>query len=143
MERIKKKIDVKGDCWIWTGCVNSDGYPRLCRKYEDGRWNRNIKGHRYVYEQTKGKIPEGHVIRHTCDNILCLNPDHLLTGTMSDNMKDRQDRGRTSNFISEETNKGIKSLRKLGLSQKTVAVIFGCSQGHVSKLERGDYKLKG
>lgn len=143
MERIKKKIDLQGDCWIWTGCVNSDGYPRLCLRNKDGSWNRNIKGHRYVYEQTKGEIPEGYVIRHTCDNILCLNPDHLLSGTMTDNMKDRQDRGRTSNFISEEINKGIKSLREIGLSQKTVAKIFGCSQGHVSKLERGVYKLKG
>lgn len=137
MERIKKKIDVKGDCWIWTGCVNSDGYPKINRN-----GNANTKGHRYVYEQTKGKIPDGFVIRHTCDNILCLNPDHLLVGTVADNMSDRQSRKRTFNYISEEINQKIKSLRREGFSQVAVAEMVGCSQGHVSRIDRDAYILK-
>ena len=30
-----------------------------------------------AYEYTRGPIPEGHVIAHTCDNIKCCNPLHL------------------------------------------------------------------
>ena len=137
MDRIMKKIIHQDDCWIWTGCINSDGYPKITRNYDS-----NIKGHRYVYEQTKGKIPDGQVVRHTCDNILCLNPDHLLVGTMTDNMRDRQQRGRTSNFVSQEVTDRIQSLRRSGLSQKAVSIQVGCSQSHISKLESGKYIFK-
>lgn len=136
MDKIKKKLSYEKDCWIWTGCVNSDGYPKITRNYDS-----NIKGHRYVYEQTKGKIPEGFVVRHTCDNLLCLNPDHLIVGSPTDNMRDRQERGRTNNFLSRKTTEEIRELRDKGLSQSTVAEIVGCSQSHISKLELGKYKL--
>lgn len=137
MDRMLKKIIFTDDCWIWTGCVNTDGYPKIGRNGDA-----NVKGHRYVYEHIKGEIPKGHVIRHTCDNILCLNHEHLITGTPSENMKDRQERGRTSNFVSNEQTQRIVELRKQGLSQKKVADIVGCSQTHISKMELGKYILK-
>ncbi|MCS5737220.1 helix-turn-helix domain-containing protein, partial [Herbiconiux daphne] len=62
---------------------------------------------------------------------------------MTENMKDRQERGRTSNFIPDGVEEKIRVLRKTGLSQLKVATIVGCSQMHISKLERGKYKLKG
>lgn len=136
MDKIMKKIIHQGDCWIWTGCVNSDGYPKITRNYDC-----NIKGHRYVYQCMKGDIPKGEVIRHTCDNPLCLNPDHLISGTPTDNMMDRKERMRTQNAVSEQQNELIRELRGKGLSQRAVADAVGCSQGHVSRLERGFYKL--
>ena len=36
------------------------------------------------------------VIRHTCDNRKCINPEHLLLGTHQDNVKDRVKRGRSA-----------------------------------------------
>ena len=140
MDKIMKKITYEGDCWIWTGCRNTDGYPKLNRK-AGGKWNANIKGHRYVYEQIKGEIPEGLVIRHTCDNILCLNPAHLEVGTPTDNMRDRVERGRTHNHVSREVWDQIIELRRKGLSQREVAEIVGCSQTHISKIETGKYVL--
>lgn len=38
----------------------------------------------------------GLVVRHTCDNPRCINPEHLLLGTQLDNVQDRQVRGRTA-----------------------------------------------
>jgi hypothetical protein len=43
-----------------------------------------------------GEIPEGMVIRHTCDNPGCINIDHLRIGTQADNVRDMYDRGRAN-----------------------------------------------
>ena len=36
------------------------------------------------------------VVRHTCDNKLCINPDHLVLGTHNDNVQDRVNRNRSA-----------------------------------------------
>ena len=36
------------------------------------------------------------VLRHTCDNSWCINPDHLIQGTQLDNIQDMESRGRHS-----------------------------------------------
>lgn len=137
MDRISKKLNIVGDCWLYTGSVNTDGYPSLTRKGYRGIGPGNVKGHRYVYEMTKGEIPDGQVVRHTCDNLLCLNPEHLILGTQLENIKDRSDRGRTSNHVSQEQADKALELRAQGMSQLKAAKIVGCSQMFISKLERG------
>jgi len=80
-----------GDCWEYRGPRFANGYgqikvlkiPRLA--------------HRVAYELWVSQIPEGLVIRHKCDNKPCINPDHLETGTVQDNVRDRDQRGRTAN----------------------------------------------
>jgi hypothetical protein len=52
--------------------------------------------HRHLYERLKGSIPEGMVVRHTCDNPSCINLKHLILGTVADNNRDRDSRGRTA-----------------------------------------------
>jgi hypothetical protein len=41
-----------------------------------------------------GPISDGLLVRHTCDNRRCINPDHLINGTHADNAADRDVRGR-------------------------------------------------
>ena len=71
-------------------------------------------GHRYVYIQKYGKIKD-QVIRHTCDNKWCINPEHLIQGSHSDNVKDRVVRNRSA--------KGINNGRSK-LSEESVINIF-------------------
>jgi hypothetical protein len=49
---------------------------------------------RYLYQKKYGEIPKGMVLRHTCDNRICINLNHLLIGTTQDNIRDKIERGR-------------------------------------------------
>lgn len=90
--RFWRKVDQSGagGCWNWTGGTHKKGYGTL--QGEAG--GKNIATHRYSYEIHKGPIPDGLYVRHTCDNPRCVNPDHLILGTPTDNVRDMWERGR-------------------------------------------------
>ena len=76
-------------CWLWTASIGTTGYGQfMCRG------NKLMKASRMSYLIYKGKIPKGKLIRHTCDERTCVNPDHLILGTHKDNAMDRVIRGR-------------------------------------------------
>lgn len=54
--------------------------------------------HRHAYCFARG-VPITHikdaVVRHTCDNKRCINPQHLVLGTSQDNSTDMVNRGRS------------------------------------------------
>lgn len=63
--------------------------------------SKNYRLHRVVYCRVNSiKIEEidGKVIRHTCDNPRCINPDHLVLGSHADNMNDMALRRRGNNL---------------------------------------------
>lgn len=72
------------ECWLWVGPKWPGGY---------GRWQRTV-AHREMYEREKGPIAPGLIIRHSCDNQPCVNPNHLLCGTPQQNVEDMIRRGR-------------------------------------------------
>lgn len=41
---------------------------------------KTFMAHRVAYEVAKGPIPNGMVVLHNCDNLSCINPDHLWSG---------------------------------------------------------------
>lgn len=87
-ERVK---EVESGCWEWQGTLfSATGYGRFYFKGKDNTT------HRVSYELTNGPIPEGLVVRHECDNPLCVNPAHLIPGTLKQNTRDMIDRGRST-----------------------------------------------
>lgn len=111
-------------CLIWTRCFNSDGYPRAGVK-----GNSNVKVHREVFFECNGYYPP--VVRHLCDNIRCINPQHLLGGTHEDNMKDRKERGRIPfQVLDSEVTKCVK-LREEGLTHQAISETLNCSKKRV------------
>lgn len=86
--RVRKSDDPNG-CWLWTGSLaGRTPYGNV------GFAGRYQKAHRVAYQLAIGPIPEGLHICHTCDIPACCNPAHLFAGTRSDNMRDREAKGR-------------------------------------------------
>lgn len=63
-------------CWMWTGQISNSGYGRLMvRDSRDG--NSLQSAHQVSYSTFVGPIPHGLLVRQTCHNRLCINPEHL------------------------------------------------------------------
>lgn len=71
-------------CWPWTGGLGGRDRDRPYFSFN----NKKLLAYRAVYQLMKGPIPDGQLVRHTCDNSLCCNPKHLELGTHSDNNND-------------------------------------------------------
>lgn len=77
-------------CWEWLGSVSNDGYGK-CKRY-----GKTYRAHRLSYEIFRGFIPKDKFVCHHCDNPLCVNPEHLWTGSQKENELDKDKKGRRS-----------------------------------------------
>ena len=91
-ERFFSYVRRTPECWWWTGGCSSNGYGSFALRHWKGHGK--ITAHAYSFLIHHGEVPAGQQIRHTCDNSLCVNPNHMLTGTHKDNADDRESRGR-------------------------------------------------
>lgn len=123
-------------CLEWTRCLNTDGYPRAVI---DGSVNGKV--HRVVYELVHQQDITGMVIRHTCDNPLCINPEHLLAGTPTENMLDRDSRDRHGKAkITHEQVRAIRALWNSGkFKQNFLANQFGLDARTISSMVNGHH----
>lgn len=87
-ERFWGRVDKSGDCWLWLGALNRDGYGHTSRN------NKTVFTHRLAYELEVGPIPEGFVLDHLCRVHNCVRPDHLEPVTAKENV-DRGERSST------------------------------------------------
>lgn len=58
-------------CWLFTGRLDDNGYPRLLVE------GLNAYAHRFSYEHHVGSVPAGLHLDHICRNRPCVNPAHL------------------------------------------------------------------
>ena len=81
-----------------NGCWECNSHATCSEEYPvatvQGVWDRI---HRHSFRHFNGEIPIVNVVRHTCDNKLCVNPNHLILGTHKDNVADRVSRNRSAN----------------------------------------------
>lgn len=90
-ERLWRKVDKSGDCWLWTGYRTPFGHGQVL---DDG--GRMQYAHRLVWALVNGPIPEGMVVRHHCDVPACVRIDHLALGSRQDNIADMHRRRRSA-----------------------------------------------
>jgi hypothetical protein len=83
LKRFWAKVDkeTENECWEWTAATSSKGYGQ----FAIGGVSKST--HRISYIMHKGKIPDGLMICHTCNNPPCVNPNHLYAGSNKENMQ--------------------------------------------------------
>ena len=130
-ERFWRCVDKSEGCWNWNRTLRASGYGKFC----------GITSSRFAYEMCVGKIPEGMLVCHHCDNRSCVRPDHLFIGTHRDNAHDRDRKGRQKPGISHATRlfgesvkcskltesavRDIRMMKKIGVRVLDMASIFG------------------
>lgn len=121
-------------CVRFTGGLNSSGYGNL---WVNGK---TVGAHRVAYELANGPIPKGSVLRHTCDNRYCVNPEHLVLGTHRENMEDMTKRGRQARGSQISTcvltEEDVRFIRSSGKSGVELAQILGISPVTISRIKR-------
>lgn len=133
------KADKSGSCWVWTGCVGSDGYGHV-------RHNGSVQAaHRVAFEIASGRRPSAHVL-HSCDNPLCINPEHLTEGTHAQNMRECADRKRNTaprpgngrRKLSDADLDQIRACLSAGAANKSaIAREFGVTASRIRQVANG------
>lgn len=136
-EYYTKKTD---GCWIWIGA--NFGIRRYGAFYFEGK---SGGAHVYAYKAFRGEVAPGMFVCHTCDNPLCVNPDHLFLGTPKENTADmmKKQRGKWPNgdahHLSKLTDAQVAEVISLRgrMPQREVASIYGVDASHISRLMSG------
>ena len=131
-------------CTEWTKGLSHNGYALTTRK------NKTYRAHRLAYCDSKGITHDsikGQVVRHTCDNRRCVNPQHLELGSHKDNMADMVSRGRSAkglvNGAGKLTPKQVRHIRatyvKYSKTHGTVALakLYGVANSTIGRALRG------
>lgn len=128
------------ECWEWQGAVHDTGYGRIMLK------KKGFYAHRVSYELHHGLLEEGLCACHTCDNRLCVNPNHLFAGTRDDNNADMRRKERhvfgeksPQAKLTEADVIQIRSLAKSGLSQREIGERYGVHRVHVGDIIQREY----
>lgn len=145
--RFWSKVNVKSinECWPWLGSTSAKGYGRILVN------GLVYKAHRLSCFFTHGLPPSEYksFACHSCDNPPCCNPHHLSWNTKSFNSIDRDTKGRhwlmrdvTGQCGVRNPNASIGAQTVLDIknaigSQRSIAVRFGVSQAHVSRIKTG------
>lgn len=116
----------KVDNWGYANVTNNRKKVKICR---------------IILFRKHGEQPKSVVCRHTCDNPWCINPDHIIPGSVADNNRDRSERGRSNPLKGEQSplsrlkTEDVIQIRAASGTLLEIANRFGISFQHVSDIK--------
>lgn len=142
--RFWRGVDKRGedDCWNYVRGAQRGRYGLF---QPGGKGSPHVGAHRYSYELSKGSIPEGLFVLHSCDNPRCVNPKHLSVGTPKDNTMDMIAKGRWGgvpigeNVASSKLKDAdvIWILNNKHIHSEELAAKFGVSRKSIVRIKNG------
>lgn len=144
-ERVLDKVLIDytiSECHIWTGAKYTSGYGFMRPPDQTGFQGKVIYAHRYFYKQyNPDENIDGLLIRHTCDNRLCVRKEHLVSGSSQDNVDDMKERPKEKVFNSKLRPGDIRAIRVRlanGDRIKDIASDYGLKDRHtISDIKYG------
>jgi hypothetical protein len=144
IDTIKKHVVEEGDCWNWTGALQS------CGSVPTMRWQGRVGAVRRFILLDQGVNLDKRLATYTCGNAECVNPEHIApttrqrvqvrTVTESNYTSNPVRRKRVSDqarLRSKLTLEQALAIREADGKQDDIAARFGVSQATVSVIKRG------
>ena len=69
------QLDEEKHCWIWRGQISNSGYGRTMIR--DQNATKMVSAQKASYMHFFNEVPEGYLVKQSCGNRLCINPQHL------------------------------------------------------------------
>lgn len=136
IDRLFKRVKVaENGCWEWVGSKRPDGYGVA---WLNGQKER---AHRAFYALLVAPVPAQAVVCHSCDNRICVNPQHLFVGDRNINNQDCVAKQRHAfgekNGRAKISAAQASEIKYSTESQAFVAKKFGVNQSTVSRIRAG------
>ena len=127
-------------CMLWTAATRRDGYGLFGLDFGETP----VSAHRMSWMiANKRSVPPGMCVCHRCDVRLCVNPEHLFVGSLSDNNADCRRKGRNARGetvctakLTEGQVMEIRRLYRSGLRNVDLCRRYRISATNVSNIVR-------
>jgi len=142
LERLSNLYEEDGACLVWKGgCCN--GHPAMRKN------GKTVLVRRVLWQELKGEIPPGHIVRMTCECKKCIEPAHMVCTTHQKLAKQMGAMGIMSGPVRSAAIARAKRKTHAKLNDEAVIVIrgsdelgrvladrFGVTQSYISKIQK-------
>ena len=107
INRFESKIKKTDSCHHWIAAKQKQGYGMFSYN------GKSTPAHRFAYLLYKGEIAENMVVHQTCETNDCVNPEHLVLQTKSQNKRSYTSVRVSQEMVERESIKYLYKLRNL------------------------------
>jgi len=129
------------ECNLWTGSKMVNGYGYLNPPDAIGNKGKMMFAHRWFYSlYNPDEDITDKLIRHTCDNRLCVRKEHLISGSSQDNVNDMKERPKEKIFNSKIKASDLPTIKQRisnGDLIKDIAKDYALSTSCISRIKSG------
>jgi len=107
IKRFESKVKKTEGCHLWIAAKQKQGYGMFSYN------GKSTPAHRFAYLLYKGEIAENMVVHQTCETNECVNPEHLVLQTKSQNKRSYTSVRVSQEMVEKESVKYLYKLRNL------------------------------